>query len=152
MLLLTSNWETTEAPFLLQALDLSNCSVTVQDDGIQNKAVFIPLDLLDHLGLLISRAIVVDNTQTSLQSHMDSHLVFGDGVHGRGHERNLKGDALGDWGVENNLRSCKSDIAREDEEIIVGQSAVIFGVDQALDIESVAILILGQDVKSLVRG
>ena len=78
---LTSDWETTEPPLLLQGLHLSDSGVTAEDDRIEDKAVLETLDLLDHLGLRICRAVVVNNTKTSLQCHMCSHLVFRYGIH-----------------------------------------------------------------------
>jgi hypothetical protein len=43
---------------------------------------------------------VVDNTQSTEQGHVDSHVVLGDSVHGRGQEGSLQGDALGNRGVQ----------------------------------------------------
>jgi hypothetical protein len=43
---------------------------------------------------------VVDNTETTEQSHVDSHVVLGDSVHRRGQKRGLQGDTLGNRGIQ----------------------------------------------------
>ena len=101
--LLTSDRETTEAPPLLQSLRLSDCGLGGDDDGVQDEAVLETLDLADHLGLLVGRAVVVNNTKTTEESHVDGHVVLGDGVHGRGEKGGLEGDALGDGRVKGDL-------------------------------------------------
>lgn len=101
--MLTSNWETTETPLLLQSLDFSDSGVTVKNDWVEDEAVLVSLDLLNHLCLLVGRAVVVNDTQSSLQSHVDSHIVLSNGVHGRGDEWGLEGNSLGDWRLEGNI-------------------------------------------------
>lgn len=80
---LTSNWEATEAPSGLQFLGLSNGGLGRNNDGIQNKSIFESLHLSDHFRLVFSGAIVMDDTQTTQKGHVNSHIVFGDSVHGR---------------------------------------------------------------------
>lgn len=46
---------------------------------------------------------MVDDTKTTEKSHVDGHVVLGDGVHGGGQKRGLEGDALGDGRVELDL-------------------------------------------------
>ena len=100
---LTGDRETAEAPFLLKSAGLANGGLLGDDNGVGDEAVLVALDLAHHVGLAIRRAVVVDDTQATLQSHVDSHLVLGDGVHGRRQERSLESDALGDRRVE---RDC----------------------------------------------
>ena len=100
---LTSDGETTEAPPLLQSLCLSNCGLGGDDDGVENEAILETLDLADHLGLVVLRAIVVDHTKTTEQSNVNSHVMLSDRVHGRGDERSLEGDALCDRSVESDI-------------------------------------------------
>jgi hypothetical protein len=47
---------------------------------------------------------VVDDTQATEQGHVDGHVVLGDGVHGRRQERSLKTDALGNRGIQADIR------------------------------------------------
>lgn len=102
---LTSHGETTEAPLRLQLLGLANGGRRGEDHGVQDEAVFIPLHLANHLSLLLRGAVVVDNTQTTEQSHVDGHVVLSDGVHGGRHEGSLQGHPLGDGGIQNDVRS-----------------------------------------------
>lgn len=97
---LTSDRETTETPLGLQILGLTNGSLGRENDGVQDETVLVSLHLADHLGLVLGGTVVVDNTQTTEQGHVDSHVVLGDGVHGRGQKRSLQGDALGNRGVQ----------------------------------------------------
>jgi hypothetical protein len=51
---------------------------------------------------------VVDDTQATKQSHVDGHVVLGDGVHGRGQKGGLQGDALGDRAVQADVGGGKA--------------------------------------------
>ena len=101
--MLTGDGETTETPPLLQSLRLSDCGLGGDDDGVQDEAVLETLDLADHLGLILLRAVVVDHTKTTEQGNVNSHVVISDCVHGRGDERSLEGDALCDRSVESDI-------------------------------------------------
>jgi len=92
---------------------------------------------------------------------MNSHRVLGDSVHGRGNEGRLEGDTLRDWGIERNSRGRKAcmvisyaifsvtaskrctDVTREDEEIIIGQSTVLARIYKSMDVKAIAFVILG---------
>lgn len=97
---LTSDREATEAPLGLQLLDLTNGGLGRDHNRIENETVLVSLNLTDHLRLVLGRAVVVDNTETTEQSHVDSHVVLGDSVHGRGQKRGLQGDTLGNRGIQ----------------------------------------------------
>lgn len=103
MLSLTSNGETAEAELLLESNGLADGGLGRNDDGVEDEAVLVTLDLADHLGLVVGGAVVVDNTKTTEESHVDGHVVLGDGVHGGGEKRSLQGDALGDGRVKGDL-------------------------------------------------
>lgn len=102
---LTSDREATEAPFGLQVLSLADGGLGGEDDGIEDEAVLVSLDFTDHLGLVLSAAVVVDDTQTTEQSHMNGHVVLGDSVHGGGQQRSLQRNTLSDGGVQNGIGS-----------------------------------------------
>jgi hypothetical protein len=97
---LTCDWETTEAPSLLKSLGLCDSGSGRNNNGVKNESVLEALDLANHLRLVILRAVVVDHTKTAQESNVDSHVMFGDGVHGRRDEGGLEGDALRDRGVK----------------------------------------------------
>jgi len=94
--MLTSNWESTETPLLLQSLGFSNSGVAAEDNRVEYESVLISLDLLNHLCLFICGAIMVNYTQTALKCNMNSHFVLGNGIHRRRHERGLEGNTLSD--------------------------------------------------------
>ena len=145
----TCDWESTEAPLLLQCLDLLNGLVLAEHDWVEDETVLVTLDFLDHLGLLIWGAVVVDNTETSLESHGNGHLVLGDGVHRRGDEWGLKGDALGDRRIKGDGGSWEADVTWEHQEVVVGETSVLVGVEELGDVESIADLVLVlQDIES----
>lgn len=145
----TSNWKSTEAPLLFQSLCFSNSGITAKNDRVEDEAIFVSLDFLDHLCLFIGRTVVVNNTQTSLQCHMDSHFVLGNGIHGGRHERGFEGDALGDGRLEDNLGSSETNVTWKDKEIVVSQTSMSFRIEQRLDIEAIAFFILFEDLEGL---
>ena len=119
---LTSDGDTGKSVLLLDPTNVSYGVRGLHDNGIQDESVLVALDLADHLGLLLSRAVVVDDTTASEEGHEDGHVALGDSVHGGRHERELQRDALGDLGVEDDLVSRESDVSREDKEVIVTES------------------------------
>lgn len=114
---LTSDREATEAPLGLQLLGLTNGGRGRDDNGVQNETVLVSLNLADHLSLILRGAVVVDNTQTTEKSHVDSHVVLGDSVHGGGQKRGLQGDTLGNRGIQRDIGSG---------EAYMGQNEVFF--------------------------
>lgn len=138
----TSDREATKAPFLLEGLGLANGGVAGNDDGVEDEAVFITLHLADHVGLLLGGAVVVDDTEATLKSHVNGHLVLSHSVHGRRDKGSLEGDALGDVGVEHDLGGGEANVARKDEEIIVGQATVLDSVHELVEVETIEGLVL----------
>jgi hypothetical protein len=98
--MLTSDRETTETPPLLERLGLCDSGGRRNDNGVEDKAVLKALDLAHHLGLVILRAVVVNHTKATEQGNVDSHVVFGDRVHGRRDKGCLESDALRDGSIE----------------------------------------------------
>lgn len=156
--ILTGDRETTETPLLLQCLSLTDGGVAVDDNGIEDEAVLVTLDLADHVGLGVGRAVVVNHTKTALESHVDGHLVLGDSVHGGRDEGRLKRNTLSDGGVERHLGGSEANVAREQQEVIVGQTAVLGRVHELVEVEAILGLVLvehlqgGRVVEDLSRG
>lgn len=100
---LTSDRETTKAPLGLELLSLADGGLGRENNGVENEAILVSLDLADHLGLGLGGAVVVDDTETTEQGHVNGHVVLGDGVHGRGQKRSLQGDTLGDRGIKRHI-------------------------------------------------
>lgn len=100
---LTSDGEATETPLGLELLGLTNGSLRGENDGVQDETVFVSLNLADHLGLVLGSTVVVDNTKTTEQGHVDSHVVLGDSIHGRGQKGSLQRNTLGHRGIKGNI-------------------------------------------------
>jgi len=109
--MLTCDWETAKSPPLLERLGFRDGGGRRNDNGIEDEAVLESLDLAHHLGLVIRRAVVVDHTKPTEKRNVNSHVVFGDGVHGRGDKWRLEGDALRDRGVEGDIDGREAYIA-----------------------------------------
>lgn len=97
---LTSDRETTKAPLGLQVLGLSDGGFGRKNNWVKDKAILISLHLADHLSLVFGCAVVVNDTQATKQSHVNSHVVLGDGIHGRREKGRLQRDTLGDGGIQ----------------------------------------------------
>lgn len=100
---LTSDREATEAPLGLEVFGLTNGGLGGDDNGIQDETVLVSLNLADHLRLILGGAVVVNDTQATEQSHVDSHVVLGDSVHGRGQKGGLQGDTLSNRGIQGDI-------------------------------------------------
>lgn len=92
---------------------------------------------------------MVNDTETTLQCHVDSHLVLSDSVHGGRHKGSLKCDALGDGGVELDSGGREANVTRQQQEVVVGQTAVLSGIHELVNIEAIAGLVLLEELKSL---
>lgn len=148
MLRLTCDGETSESPLLLQSLGLADGGIPLNHDGIEDEAVLVPLDFANHIRLLVRGAVVVNNTNTTLKGHVNRHVMLGDSVHGRGHKGRLQGDAPGNFRIELDRRGGEADISWQDEEIIVGETALGLGVHELLDTQSITALVLLEDFLS----
>ncbi len=139
---LTSHRETTETPLLFESLCFSDRGIATKHNRINDEAVLVSLHLLNHLGLLVGRAVVVDDTQTTLQSDGNSHFVLSDGIHGGGDKWCLEGNALGDWRLQRDFGRGEANVTWQNQEIIVCQTSVLLRIQKALDVESITLLIL----------
>lgn len=90
---------------------------------------------------------MVNDTQTSLESHVDSHLVLRDSVHGGRHEGSLESDALGDGGVECYLGGREANVARHQQEVIVRKTAVLGSIHELVDIETIGSLVFLEHIE-----
>lgn len=87
--ILTSDRNSSKTLLCLDIPNIANGVLGAHDDRIQNESVLILLDLLDHLGLVFSGTVVVDEADTPQKCHEDGHLVLSDSVHGRRHQRQI---------------------------------------------------------------
>lgn len=155
---LTCNGEPPETPFLLEGLSLPDGRLAVDHDRVKDEAVLVPLDLADHVGLGIGRAVVVNDAQTALKGHVDGHLVLCDGIHGAGDEGGLEVHSFSDGGIEHDLGGREADVARQQQEVVVGQTAMFSGIHKLMEIKAIAALVLvkhlqgGSVVKDLGRA
>lgn len=80
---LTRDRKSSKTPLLFQSFGFSDGGLTGDDERVYDEAVLVPLDFSYHICLGVGRTVVVNDTKTALQGHVDSHLMFGDGVHRR---------------------------------------------------------------------
>ena len=73
--------------------------------------------------------------------HRDSHLALRDGVHGTTHERCLEHDVSGDPALGDDLVCTEIDVPRQEEEVVVGEAAVLTFVHELLDGEPIVSLV-----------
>lgn len=146
---LTCDGETAKAPFLLEGLGLLDGGAAVDNNGIEDEAVFVTLHLANHVSLLVGGAVVVDDTNTTLKSHVNGHLVLRDSVHGGRHEGSLEGDTLGDGRVENDLGSREANVSWQQQEIIVCQATMLGGVHELVDVEAIMSLVVLEQLECL---
>lgn len=103
---------------------------------------------------------MVDDTETAEQSHVNGHVVLSDSIHGRREERSLESNALGDRSVEvdfgggeafekSQSRSPlafakleRTDVARQDQEIVVGETTVPLGINEGVDVDAIVLSIV----------
>ena len=146
---LTSHGKTTETPLLLEGNGFANSGVPIDDNRVEDEAVLVALHLADHVGLSIGGTVVVDHTQTTLESHVDGHLVLCDRVHGRRDEGGLESDPLGDRRIKHDLGGGKPNVAREQQEVIVSQTTMLGRVHELMKIQPIAALVLLEHLQGL---
>lgn len=61
-------------------------------------------------------------------------------VHSRQKARSAKTEVMGDY--SGSLRGQRTNVAREHEEVIVGQATVLLGVDERLCVDAIALRVL----------
>ena len=149
MIQLTSHRETAEAPLLLQLAGLADGSLGRDDDGVKDEAVFVTLDLADHLGLLLNRAVVVDHTNATKESHVDGHVGLGDGVHGRRGEGSLEGDVAGELRGQVDLGGREANVAWQEQEIVVCLATHLLLVQKVVDRDTILGLVLLEELEGL---
>jgi hypothetical protein len=85
-----------------------------EHNRVVDKAILVFLDLAYHGGLLLGRAVVVQDTNTTEQRHVDSHVGFRHRVHGTADKRRLERNVTRQLGLEHDLVGRKVDEARKD--------------------------------------
>ena len=73
------------------------------------------------------------------QRHVDGHVGLRHGVHGAGGEGGLEGDVAGEFGGEVDGAGGEADVARQQQEVVVGQAADLGVVHQGVDGDAVAV-------------
>ena len=149
MIRLTSDRETAEAPLLLQLAGLAHGGLGRDDDGVKDEAVLVTLDLADHLGLLLDRAVVVDHTNATKESHVDGHVGLGDSVHGRRGEWSLEGDVAGELRGHVDLGGREANVSRQEQEVVVCLTAHLLLVQELVDRDTILGLILLEQLEGL---
>lgn len=133
----TSNWERRETNSFFQSSDLTHGEVRRDDDGIVDETVLKFLHLSHHFRLLIGRTVVMNDTNATQESHVDSHVLLGNCVHRRRQKGALHGDFLGQLRFQLNLGGREVDQTRQNQKVIVSQTTEVGGVNQRLNIQAV---------------
>ena len=83
-----------------QLKQVTHTGVSVDADRVFDHAGFELLDLAHFGGLLLDGHVLVDDADATFLRHGNRQTGFGDGIHGRGHQRNIQLDATREAGLE----------------------------------------------------
>ena len=88
---------------------------------IDDHAAFELLDLANLLGLLDRGQVTVNDADAAGLRHGDRQAPFGDGIHGRGQDRKVEFDVLGDAGGD--IRLARHDLGMSglQQHVVEGQ-------------------------------
>ena len=75
-----------------QAIEFVDCGVGTDGHGVFHHAGLAALNLADLRGLLLNREVAVQDTDSPLARHGDSHPRLGDGIHRGGQEGHAQRD------------------------------------------------------------
>jgi len=137
----------------LDKIDIRDLGSWSEALRVGDKTILEALDEHNLAGLFLDGVVVVDDTDTTLKSHGNSHFVFGDGVHGGGDQGDVKLDVAGEHGGKVYVIDAKVDGAREQDNVVVSVSAVALdkhliaghSVTKRLKLSLDLILLLGRE-------
>lgn len=125
-----------EALFNLDLTNIPDLCIETKGEGICDEAVLEALHRLDHGRLLLNRAVVVDDADSSHKRHRNCDGRLGHGVHGRRDERAPQANVLRDARVSGHGRGGKVNVSWKHQEVVIGQARLL--LDEFC--ESVAII------------
>jgi hypothetical protein len=79
-------------------------------------------NVVDLVRLILGGEVAVDDAQTADAGHGDRHPGFGHGVHGRGDERDVELDLLGQPGGGGGFGRDDIGVAWQEEDIVIRES------------------------------
>ena len=88
---------------------------------------------------------MMNDTETTLEGHVDCHVMLRDCVHRRGHEGSLESDSLGNGRLKRDNGGREADVAGKKQEIVVGEPTADFGVHEIFDAETIALFVLVEE-------
>ena len=98
--------------------------VRMEEERIGNNAVFASLYSFNLVALHFDGHILVDNACAAFTGHRNCESRFGNGVHGRAHERDVKCDFLGELGLEGNGVRENVALCRDEKHVVKGETFV----------------------------
>ena len=101
-----------------------NVVVRVEEERIGNNAVFASLYSFNLVALHFDGHVLVDNACAAFTCHRNRESRFGNGVHCRTHERNVKCDFLGELCLEGNRVRENIALRRDEKHIVKGKTFV----------------------------
>ncbi len=113
--------EAGEAQFMGLAQQLADLGFRGDGDRVVDDRSLVALDLAHLGGLLLDAHVLVDDANATFLRHGDGQAGFGDGVHGRGNQRNVQLDFAGQAGLEADILRQNLGISRDQENIIESQ-------------------------------
>src|SRR2546430_14984606 len=109
---------TGDAEPLHQMARLAQRAVGAERDRVEDHARLAPLDPVHLGGLAVDRHVLVDHADAALARHRDRHLRLGDGVHGRGDERDMQGELAGEAGAGVDVARVHARMPRHEQHIV----------------------------------
>ena len=108
---------------------LAEGDVRGDGDGVDDHAGFGALDAVDLLELAVDGEIAVNDADAALACDGDGEARFGDGVHGGGGERDVELELAGELRGGVDFGGQDGGFAREEEDVVEGESFVDGTVD-----------------------
>lgn len=157
--MLTGNRNSAEPKSSFDVQHILDDMIRGQTDRVCDETILVSFDGSDHGSLCFSGLVVVNNANAAQQlakhrkasqspckidehewtcSHADRHLRLRHGVHRAAHERRLEHDVARHPYVRRHLTGCEVDATGEDEEVVVGESAVRARVHELCGGEAIA--------------
>ena len=118
-IVLVDDGQTGDPVLAADLVELLECLLGSDRQGIVDHPRFGALDVVDLVGLILGREIAVDDAQTADAGHGDGHPRLGHGVHGRRDQRDVELDPLGQSGRRGGFRGDDIGVAWQEEDIVI---------------------------------
>mmetsp|Transcript_20159 Transcript_20159/g.34727 ORF Transcript_20159/g.34727 Transcript_20159/m.34727 type:complete len:204 (+) Transcript_20159:901-1512(+) len=114
------DWHSSETKFEFDVVDVTDSVLRAEGDWIQDETVLEPLDLSYEPTLLLYCVIIVNDPDSSLASHRNSHFRLGDCVHGGANNGRCERNALGELRFQRYIKCAEIYVTRKHNNVIIG--------------------------------